>query len=116
VTDAVQHADAIAIEQPAPHGGSGTTVAAPFFADEPGLELVVRQRTFPPGGSIGPHLHDKHEVYYVVSGHGEYTLDGATHPVRAGSAMLVRPGSTHALRQLGTEPLVILVVYREPSP
>lgn len=111
----VQHATEIAVEQPAPHGGAGTTVAAPFFATEPGLELVVRQRTLPPGTSIGLHPHEDDEVYYVVSGAGTYTLDGVAHPVRAGHALLVRAGSSHGLAQSGPHALVIVVFKRAGS-
>jgi quercetin dioxygenase-like cupin family protein len=112
MTDWVQHAEDIAIEQPAPHGGNGLTIAAPFFEKVPGMELVVRQRTLPRGGSIGSHLHDKDEVYYVASGRGVYTLDGETYDVAAGSALLVRPGSTHAIAQKGDAPLVIVIIQK----
>lgn len=113
MSDWVQHAEDIAVEQPAPHGGAGTTIAAPFFATEPGLELVVRQRTLPPGANIGLHRHVDDEVYFVVRGAGIYTLDGEAHAVRAGHALLVRAGNSHALAQAGPEPLVIVVIKHE---
>jgi quercetin dioxygenase-like cupin family protein len=114
MSDWVQHAEDIAVEQPAPHGGPGVTIAAPFFADVPGLELVARQRTLMPGAAIGAHRHVDDEIYYVVRGAGTYTLDGVEHPVRAGHALLVRKDSTHALAQSGDVPLVIVVIKHEP--
>jgi mannose-6-phosphate isomerase-like protein (cupin superfamily) len=35
------------------------------------------------------------ELYYVLSGGGTITLDGETHPVRAGDIVLIRPGVWH---------------------
>ncbi len=63
------------------------------------------------GAGIGLHLHDKDEVYYVVSGKGRYILDGSIRDVGPGDAMLTRAGSTHALQQAGDDDLVILLAY-----
>lgn len=107
----LQHAADIAVRQPGPHGGSGTTVASPFFKDAPGLGFAVRRRVLPPGAGIGLHLHEKDEVYYVIRGQGRYIVDGAVHAVGAGDALLVRPGSTHAIQQAGDDALELLIVY-----
>lgn len=108
----------IAVEQPGPHEGTGTTTAYPFFADAEGFETVFRKRALHPGASIGEHRNDKDEVYYVLSGRGELMLDGTRREVGEGDAILTRDGSTHALYQRGDEDLVIFIVYRkrEPSP
>jgi mannose-6-phosphate isomerase-like protein (cupin superfamily) len=50
----------------------------------------------------------------VISGRGEFTLDGVRHAVGPGTAMLTRVGSTHCLKQVGSEDLVILINYLEP--
>uniref|UniRef100_UPI003D76BD8E cupin domain-containing protein n=1 Tax=Xanthomonas axonopodis TaxID=53413 RepID=UPI003D76BD8E len=63
------------------------------------------------GAGIGLHLHDKDEIYSIVSGRGLYALDGKQYQVAAGDALLTRPGSTHALQQTGEEPLVLLLAY-----
>lgn len=107
----IQQERDIAVSQPAPHDGGGTTTACPFFADAPEFPIVFRKRALHPGAAIGSHPHDKDEIYYVISGRGEFTLDGAKHTVGPGTAMLTRVGSTHSLRQVGTEDLVILVNY-----
>jgi quercetin dioxygenase-like cupin family protein len=113
----VQQARDIAIEQPGPHEGSGTTTAYPFFEDAKGFDIVFRQRALHPGASIGEHRNDKDEIYYVLSGRGELLLDGRRREVAAGDAVLTRDGSTHALFQRGDRDLVIIVVYRKrPQP
>jgi mannose-6-phosphate isomerase-like protein (cupin superfamily) len=108
----VREAD-IAVKQPGPHDGTGTTTAYPFFGDVPHLEQVFRKRALHPGASIGVHEQKDDEIYYVVSGTGDYTLDGKTHQVGPGTALLTRPGSVHGIKQTGKEDLVIFIVYRE---
>ncbi len=107
----IQRDSDIAVSQPAPHEGGGTTTAYPFFADAPQFPIVFRKRALHPGAAIGSHPHDKDEIYYVISGRGEFTLDGVKHAVGPGTAMLTRVGSTHGLKQVGTEDLVIIVNY-----
>lgn len=110
----VERAADIAVGQPGPHEGEGSTTAYPFFADACGFKTVFRQRALHRGASIGEHLNDKDEIYYVLSGRGLLSLDGASREVRAGDAVLTRKGSRHGLRQRGREDLVIIVVYAKP--
>ncbi len=98
--------------QPGPHQGGGETTAWPFFAGEPGLELVFRKRALHPGAAIGYHPHDKDEIYYVLEGQGELTMNGERTEVGPGTAILTRPGDSHGLRTMGDSDLVILIVYR----
>ncbi|MET7142594.1 cupin domain-containing protein [Xanthomonas sp. PPL139] len=107
----VLHEDTLARGQPGPHGGAGPTTAYPFFADVQDLPFVLRKRVLHQGAGIGLHPQHKDEIYYIVSGHGSYVLDGTQYDVRAGHALLTRPGSRHALQQVGDEPLVLLLVY-----
>ena len=102
----------IEIEQPGPHDGLGTTTAYPFFGDATGFDLVFRKRVFHPGATIGDHVNDKDEIYYVLSGRGRLRLNDTEREVGAGDAILTRNGDRHALAQLGDEPLVIFIVYR----
>ncbi|HEY0504800.1 MAG TPA: cupin domain-containing protein [Lysobacter sp.] len=111
----VENARDIAVQQPGPHEGKGTTTAYPFFEDADGFDIVFRQRALHPGATIGEHRNDKDEIYYVLSGRGELLLDGQRREVGAGDAILTRDGSTHALAQRGADDLVIIVVYRKRS-
>jgi quercetin dioxygenase-like cupin family protein len=115
----VENARDIAVQQPGPHEGRGTTTAYPFFEDAQGFDIVFRQRALHAGATIGEHRNDKDEIYYVLSGRGELLLDGKRREVGPGDAILTRDGSTHALAQRGAEDLVIIVVYRKratPAP
>ena len=107
----IAHEREIAIEQPGPHGGAGSTTAYPFFKQAPALGFEFRKRVLHRGAGIGLHQHHKDEIYYVLSGRGIYELDGIAREVRAGDAMLTRPGSIHAIRQEGEDDLVLLIMY-----
>ena len=107
----IEHDSTVAAKQPGPHKGTGQTTGYSFFAKAPDLELVFRKRALHPGASIGYHEQKEDEIYYVLSGRGEFTLDGVRHEVGPGTAMLTRPGSSHGLRQVGDEDLVILISY-----
>jgi lysophospholipase L1-like esterase/mannose-6-phosphate isomerase-like protein (cupin superfamily) len=107
----IEHESEIARPQSAPHKGPGETTAHPFFGDLADLGLVFRKRKLHPGSAIGYHLHDKDEIYYVLTGTGELTMNGETSMVGPGTAILTRPGDSHGLRQVGEEDLVIFIVY-----
>ena len=111
----VREAD-IAVQQPGPHDGGGITTGYPFFEDIKDVPFFFRKRVLHPGAAIGAHEQKEDEAYYVVSGTGNYTLDGQTVKVGPGTALLTRKGSTHSLRQTGTQDLVIFISYLRPSP
>jgi mannose-6-phosphate isomerase-like protein (cupin superfamily) len=101
----------VAVEQPGTHDGGGRTIGYSFFRNVKDLELVFRKRALKPGSSIGYHLQKDDEIYYVLSGRGEMTIDGKTFSVGAGDAILTRPGSSHGLKQTGADDLVIMINY-----
>lgn len=107
----IQRDGEVAKNEPGTHNGGGQTVGYSFFDKTPGLKFVFRKRALKPGSGIGYHEQKEDEVYYVLSGHGVMTLDDKPMDVGPGVAILTRPGSSHGLRQTGTEDLVILIAY-----
>lgn len=107
----LEHERDLAVEQPGPHEGGGKTTAHNFFATVKDSKLVFRKRILHPGAAIGRHLQAEDEIYYVLSGAGVMLMNGSSLTLGAGDAILTRPGSTHSLRQTGTEDLVIIVSY-----
>jgi mannose-6-phosphate isomerase-like protein (cupin superfamily) len=105
----------VAKEEPGTHKGGGTTVGYSFFRTAPRLKLVFRKRALKPGAAIGYHLQKEDEIYYVVSGRGEMTVDGRTFEVTPGDAVLTRPGASHGLKQVGREDLVIMINYEQAA-
>jgi mannose-6-phosphate isomerase-like protein (cupin superfamily) len=103
----------VAKQEPGTHNGGGQTIGYSFFSKTPKLGLVFRKRAFKPGSAIGYHLQHEDEIYYVLSGRGLMTVDGKEFPVGPGDAVLTRPGSSHGLKQVGAEDLVILINYEQ---
>ncbi|MBC8123461.1 MAG: cupin domain-containing protein [Gemmatimonadaceae bacterium] len=86
--------------------GSGTT------------EVTIREITIAPGGSTGWHYHDGQLIAVVKSGTLTRTmLDCSTEVTPAGGSFVEPAGRhhTHVGRNLGTEPVVLLVTYVVPA-
>ena len=105
----IEHDAQVAKNEPGTHNGGGQTVGYSFFKDVPKLRLVFRKRALKPGSGIGLHVQKEDEIYYVLSGTGTMTLDGKTVTVTPGTAVLTRTGSSHSLKQTGSEDLVIMI-------
>jgi len=105
----------VAKEEPGTHKGGGLTIGYSFFKDTPNLGMVFRKRALKPGSGIGYHEQTEDEIYYVLSGRGIMTIDGKPIEVGPGTAVLTRPGSSHGLKQVGTEDLVIMINYLQAS-
>jgi mannose-6-phosphate isomerase-like protein (cupin superfamily) len=112
----IEHDADVAKTEPGTHNGGGETIGYSFFAKVPNLKLIFRKRALHPGSGIGLHTQTEDEIYYVLSGRGTMTLDGKSVDITPGTAVLTRTGSSHSLKQAGSEDLVILINYEtEPK-
>jgi len=107
----VQRDAEIAKNEPGTHNGGGQTVGYSFFDKTPGMKFVFRKRALHPGAGVGHHEQHEDEVYYVLSGKGVMTVDGTAVDMTPGTAVLTRPGSSHSLKQVGADDLVVLIAY-----
>lgn len=70
---------------------------------------------FQPGTETGfLHTHKNHEeLYFFLSGEGEFQVDGKVVPVKEGSVVRVAPEGRRSVRNNGASPLIMLCVqYR----
>lgn len=70
---------------------------------------------FAPGTETGfLHTHKNHEeLYFFLSGKGEFQVDGKVIAIQEGSVVRVAPEGKRSVRNNGTEPLLMLCVqYR----
>lgn len=93
------------------HNGGGNTTLYPFFAKADSLKLVLKKRVLYPGSSIGYHYQESDEIFYILAGHGEMTMNNETFKVNAGDAILTRPGNWHGLKPTGKDSLVVIINY-----
>ena len=96
------------------HAGTGRLWCREIFGHyqrtEPGIKFV-HDDTIEPGASIGEHGHDgDEEVYYILEGAGEMTMDGVVAAVQAGDFCFTQSGHRHSLRNTGAQSMRLLVV------
>lgn len=109
---AIQHPSAI---RPADHAvfrpdkmGKATLFESP--------RLLVGLNTFEPGQEHALHAHtglDK--VYLVLSGAGQFLLEGRSLPMEAGVMLVAPEGIPHGIRNTGRDRLVVLAMLA-PGP
>jgi len=118
----------LGIATPAPAtpgtGVSGTTLANGTSPDgivvtsREKTDVAVHEITIAPGGSTGWHYHDGQVIAVVKSGTLTRTLHDCSTEVTSVGASFVEPAGpdrTHIGRNLGTEPVVLLVTYVLPA-
>ena len=98
-------------EEPPPHGAIGMSTAYRISDGVPARTMEFRKRVLHPGAAIGQHviLHD--EVYYILSGNAQIISDGRTAQLGPGMAAYLYTGANVGIRQLGTDPLALIISY-----
>ena len=46
------------------------------------------------------HVHEQCEIFYFVSGHAEYLVEGTKYPLKSGSILIMRPSESHRAKIL----------------
>lgn len=78
------------------------------------LQLVLM--ALKPGEDIGMETHKTHDQFFrIEKGHGEVVIDGSTHKVKAGHAIIVPAGARHNLINTGDKPLRLYTLYSPPN-
>ena len=99
------------------NGGRGETRR--ILGDSDGITaLAVQHHRFIAHGPDGrTHHHSRSDnVFIVVSGTGNFTVDGVTHEVRRGTILHIPAGTRHSVRNDAAEPLEILEVHAPGGP
>ena len=64
----------------------------------------------PQSANHPPHAHPEEEIYYVLEGRAEFSLQGKTRIVGANSTMFCPPGMPHGIRNVAEAPLRYAVI------
>ncbi len=77
-------------------------------------QLVVM--TIPPGSAIGEEVHEENDQFFrIEKGTGQVIIDGVSHDIADGSAVIVPAGAKHNLiNSSATEPLRLYTLYSPP--
>ena len=107
----VNERDVVRQEAP-PHGAIGMSTAYRISDVVPQPRTMeFRKRVLHKGAAIGLHPIAHDEVYYVLSGEGEVTSDGVTRRLRPGMAAYLYDGAVVGIKQMGREPLSLIISY-----
>jgi quercetin dioxygenase-like cupin family protein len=78
----------------------------------PGREVIQVLVEFAPGVAFPKHSHPGEEIAYVIEGTLEYALDGRPAvTLKPGDALLIPPGTPHAVKNVGTGSASELATY-----
>ncbi|PZU09534.1 cupin domain-containing protein [Sphingomonas sp.] len=103
-------------DEPPPHGAIGMSTAYRISDAVPGRTMEFRKRILHVGAAIGPHPIAHDEVYHVLSGEGVVLSGGREAPIGPGATAYLYSGETVGIRQVGKQPLALIIAYPLPSP
>ncbi|MGN3974994.1 cupin domain-containing protein [Tsuneonella sp. SYSU-LHT278] len=107
----IDEQDTMVREAP-PHGALGMSTAYRISDAAPQPRTMeFRRRVLDVGAAIGEHPIAHDEVYYVTAGAGVVVSDGVEAELSAGMAAYLYTGAIVGIRQVGTEPLSIIIAY-----
>lgn len=100
------------VREAPPHGAIGMSTAYRISDAAPQPRTMeFRRRVLDVGAAIGEHPIAHDEVYYVTSGRGIVTSDGVEAELGPGMTAYLYNGAVVGIRQLGDEPLSIIIAY-----
>jgi mannose-6-phosphate isomerase-like protein (cupin superfamily) len=102
----IVHTDPSAFRQsPAVHGGAGSMAFASLLnrgAVTPEFNFLHRG-VIPPGAGIGHHFHNTvEEMFVILDGEAQFTIDGRTANVKGPAGVICRAGHSHAIYNAGS--------------
>lgn len=101
---------------PASHESSASPavlkkVLANHSALQPGQIMMVNWAKLNAGMAFQPHYHeDMQEIFVIIEGEGEFTIDGSSHHVSSGDCVIVDPRETHSMRNPGQQVTLFLTM------
>jgi len=107
VRQIIAQVDEILKDNPVPAGEKSRAVK---LVDDDAISIIVSCML--EGAELNPHYHKKHaETEYFIRGTGQLLVDDRWVEVEAGSLHFNSAHAVHAIRNTGTEPLVVLVLF-----
>lgn len=99
-------------EEAPPHGAIGMSTAYRISDAVPQPRAMeFRRRILHRSAAIGEHPITHDEVYYVLGGEGEVVSDGQRARLKQGMTAYLYKGAVVGIRQLGKQPLSLIISY-----
>jgi len=96
-----------------PDRWSKDLIGGPEVPTTSGFSLGIAEYFAPEFGEL--QLHDDQEEVYVVSGVGQIRIGDELHDAQPGASFLLPPGTPHATRRTGDEPVYVVYTHAAPS-
>ncbi len=77
---------------------------------EVAIRYSLAHAKVPPGETTKPHRLTTAEVYYIIEGSGQMSIDEESAPVGPGCAIYIPPGATQYVQNVGEEELIFLCI------
>ena len=77
--------------------------------------VTVLINTFTSGEAVPEHTHEVEEVLLVTVGECTVTMDGRPEVARAGDAVIINPGTSHAISHNYDQPCTVIAVLASPD-
>lgn len=101
------------LESKVAHEGQGEIQIGRIFQQEK-LEApwhFIEYLEVQPGVTIGEHRHGHNEeIYFIIEGQAQMTVNGQEHTVKPGDFILNRAGWAHAFRNESDQTIKLLVI------
>lgn len=92
--------------------GDGTLLRELLHPDKQAIDLrySLAHAIVPVGQTSVPHALTTSEVYYILSGMGDMTINGETQRVVPGDAVYIPPNARQYIHNCGEDPLVFICI------
>lgn len=91
--------------------GDTNYFALVFDKEDEQCDLVAVVEIFEPGGRTPPNGHLRaHEMFFVLEGEGDAYANGVCTRIVKGDALMITPGTAHAIENVGAGKLYCLTI------
>jgi quercetin dioxygenase-like cupin family protein len=77
--------------------------------------MTVLINTFTSGEAVPEHTHEVEEILLVTAGECTVTVNGRPEAAKTGDAVIIKPGTRHAISHHSDDPCRVIAVLASPD-
>jgi quercetin dioxygenase-like cupin family protein len=77
--------------------------------------VTVLINTFTSGEAVPEHTHEVEEILLISAGECTVTVDGRPEAAKTGDAVIIKPGTSHAISHNSDQPCTVIAVLASPD-